>query len=312
MSAEPGAVPRAASRAVVVGGAGFVGSHLTERLLAENWAVDVVDDLSSGSLANLAEARAMPGEMKFHTLDAGSDDFATLVALRPPAVIFHLGLLPPGRDAGSVAASSLRSMASVLEVARRHEGTKVVVAVSAPALYGDVPAKELPLKEGRAWSPVGVRGVVTRSVLDLLATYREQHAVEYTALALSEVYGPRQRADGGVVAGFGRALADGDTPVVPADGKQTRDFVFVDDAVDALVRAAVKGGGLLVHVGTGVATPLLDVWSMLAGPGATRPTTRPRTVDDVPRLSLSPTRARIHLAWAPWTDLATGLGSLDR
>jgi len=301
-----------APRAVVVGGAGFVGSHLTERLLAENWAVDVVDDLSCGSLANLAEARAMPGEMKFHTLDAGSDDFATLVALRPPAVIYHLGLLPPGRDAESVAAASLRSMATVLEVARRHAGTKVVVAVSAAALYGDVPARELPLKEGRAWNPAGVRGIVTRTALDLLASYREQHAVEYTALAMSEVYGPRQRVDGGVVAGFGQAIVDGTAPAVRGDGKQTRDFVFVDDAVDALVRASAKGGGLVVHVGTGVATSLIDLWSMLAGSTGARPVPHPRTVDDVPRLSLSPTRARIHLAWAPWTDLATGLGSLDR
>ena len=301
-----------APRAVVVGGAGFLGSHLTERLLAESWAVDVVDDLSCGSLANLAEARLMPGEMKFHTLDAGSDDFATLVALRPPSVIYHLGLLPPGRDAESVAASSLRSMASVLEVARRHQGTKVVVVVSASALYGDVPARELPLKEGREWNPVGVRGVVTRTALDLLASYREQHAVEFTALAMSEVYGPRQRADGGVVAGFGQALVEGAAPVVRGDGKQTRDFVFVDDAVDALVRASVKGGGLLVHVGTGVATSALELWRMLAGRSGARPVSQPRTIDDVPRFSLSPTRARIHLAWAPWTDLATGLGSLER
>ncbi|MSX55436.1 MAG: NAD-dependent epimerase/dehydratase family protein, partial [Actinobacteria bacterium] len=84
--------------ALVVGGAGFIGSHLTERLLADGHAVDVVDDLSLGSLANLAEARSMGGELKIHTLDAGADEFQALVALRTPDVIYHLGVLPPGES----------------------------------------------------------------------------------------------------------------------------------------------------------------------------------------------------------------------
>ncbi|MDO8361715.1 MAG: NAD-dependent epimerase/dehydratase family protein [Actinomycetota bacterium] len=298
--------------ALVVGGAGFFGSHLTERLLAGGDTVDVVDDLRSGSLGNLADARSMGGELKIHTLDAAADEFHALVALRTPDVIYHLGLLPPGQPAEANAAAAIGSLMSVLEAARSLGGVKVVVPLSAVSLYGDVPAKEQPVKESQPWSPVGVRGVISRSVAELLTVYRERHAVEFTALALANVYGPRQRPDGGVVGAFARALHDRVTPMLQGDGRQTRDFLYIDDAVDALVRASQRGSGLVVNVGTGVATSIRDLWSLMAGPDGRPPAPSPRRPDDVARFVLSPTRARIHLAWAPWTDLAVGLRGLGR
>lgn len=298
--------------ALVVGGAGFIGSHLTERLLADGYAVDVVDDLSCGALGNLAEARSMGGDLKIHTLDAGAEEFQGLVALRTPDVIFHLGLVPPGEAAEVTAASSMRSLFSVLEAARALGGVKVVVALSAVSLYGDVPSKDLPIKENQPWNPVGVRGVVARSIADVLAAYREEHSVEFTALALANVYGERQRANGGVVGAFTHALAERAAPVMAGDGRQTRDFLYIDDAVDALVRAATRGSGLVVNVGTGVATSIRDVWWLMAGPDGANPDSSPRRRTDVSRFALSPTRARIHLAWAPWTELGVGLRTMGR
>ena len=297
---------------MVVGGAGFVGSHLTDRLLAEGHAVDVVDDLSHGSLANLADARAVAGELKIHTLDAGAAEFGALVAMRAPEVIYHLGLLPPGESAEHTAAGTIRSLLCVLDAARAQGGVKVVVALSAVALYGEVPGRDQPVKESQQWNPVGVRGVISRTIADLLTVYRERDDVEFTALALANVYGPRQRPDGGVVGAFAQALGERITPMIYGDGRQTRDFLYVDDAVDALVRAALKGGGLVVNVGTGVATSIRDLWAMMVGPDGRAPSASPRREHDVARFALSPTRARIHLAWAPWTDLATGLRSLNR
>jgi UDP-glucose 4-epimerase len=299
-------------KALVVGGAGFIGSHLTERLLAEDHRVDVVDHLGSGSLANLADARQAAGELKIHTLDATAAEFDSVVAMRTPDVIFHLGLLPPGQPAEHTAASTLASMMAVLESARRLGDVKVVVALSAVSLYGDVPGKDQPIKEAQPWSPVGVRGVVTRAVAELLTVYRETHAVEFTALALSNVYGPRQRPDGGVVGAFAHAIREGITPMVHGDGRQTRDFLYIDDAVDALVRAAQRGSGLVINVGSGVGTPIRDVWDQLSGPSGRAPAPSPRRADDVHRFVLAPTRARIQLGWAPWTDLSTGLRSLHR
>ncbi len=296
----------------MVGGAGFIGSHLTERLLAEGHVVDVVDHLGSGSLANLADARQAAGELKIHTLDATAVEFDSVVAMRTPDVIFHLGLLPPGQPAEHTAASTLASIMAVLESARRLGEAKVVVALSAVSLYGDVAGKDQPIKEAQPWSPVGVRGVVTRAIAELLTVYRETHAVEFTALALSNVYGPRQRPDGGVVGAFAHAIREGITPMVHGDGRQTRDFLYIDDAVDALVRAAQRGSGLVINVGSGVGTPIRDVWDQLSGPSGRAPAPSPRRADDVQRFVLAPTRARIQLGWAPWTDLTTGLRSLHR
>ena len=140
---------------MVVGGAGFIGSHLVDRLLAEQHVVDVVDDLSTGSLANLADARALGSELKIHHLDAGAEEFVSLVAMREPEVIYHLGWSPPGRSGPQVLARSIQSTINLLEAARVHGIAKVVTTLPAGALYGEVPVRELPVKEARPWAPVG-------------------------------------------------------------------------------------------------------------------------------------------------------------
>jgi UDP-glucose 4-epimerase len=295
---------------LVVGGAGFLGSHLVDRLIAEGNTVDVVDDLSSGSLANLADARSAGGALKIHTLDLLADEYSALAAMRAPEVVYHLAWLAPGRGSASQAGRAVQGMLAVLEAARQ-QGSKVVTALPGAALYGDVPMRDLPIKEGHTWNPVGLHGIVARTIVDLLNLYRADHTVEFTALALSTVYGPRQRADGGVVGSFAHAIRSGTSPEIHGDGRQTRDFLYVDDAVDALVRAGARGGGLVVNVGSGVSTSIRELWTMMAGPSAQDPVAAPRRPNDISRFALSPTRARIHLAWAPWTDLTVGLRSLD-
>jgi UDP-glucose 4-epimerase len=295
-------------KVMVVGGAGFIGAHLVERLLADSHAVDVVDDLSTGSLANLADARAMGAELKIHTLDALAAEFATLVSLRNPDVLFHLALRFDRRGDAVSAARTLQATVLALEAARGTAATKVVVAVPAAALYGTVPAKDQPVKEGHEWTPVGLRGVLSRAVADLLGVYRNEHEVEHTVLALGNVYGPRQRC--GAVAAFVTAAAAGRPGTIDGDGRQARDFVFIDDTVEALTRALDRAGGLVVNVGTGTATTIRELWSKIAGPDGPDPVHGPAAPGEVGRLVLSPTRARIHLAWAPWTDLDTGLRAL--
>jgi UDP-glucose 4-epimerase len=302
-------------KALVVGGAGFLGSHLVDRLLAEGDTVDVVDDLSTGSLANLAEARSSGGELKIHHLDACSDDMLALVALRSPEVIFHLGWLPPGRTTPATIGRGLHGVANVLEAARLHGVEKVVTAVPGTALYGDVAAKDLPVKESQAHGVRGPEGVLASAVVNLLATYRHEHEVEFSALAMAGAYGPRQRADGGVVAAFARALADDVAPLIHGDGRQTRDLLFVDDAVDALARAARRGSGLVINIGTGVQVSIRDLWARMAGPDGVAAVRGDDALVGVSRFALAPTRARIHLSWASWTTLDDGLaqlGALDR
>ncbi len=296
---------------VVVGGAGFIGSHLVDRLLAEGQAVDVVDDLSTGSLANLSEARASGGALKIHNLDALSADLDSLIGMRRPDVIYHLALFPRADRSPAAQGGGFIAALGMLEAARGHGIGKIVVALPASALYGQPATKDLPVKE-REPEPRGVRGVVARAIIDLLATYREREMIEFTALAFASVYGPRQQADGGVVAAFGRALTEGEAPTFHGDGRQTRDFLYVDDAVDALVRAGERGSGLVVNVGTGEQLSIRDLWQKIGGGSGLEPLIdRPRR-DDLVRFAVSPVRARIHLAWAPWTTIDEGLARLRR
>ena len=297
----------AAMNPMVVGGAGFLGSHLVDRLLAEGSPTDVVDDLSSGSLRNLAGARTSGGRLKIHTLDVLAGDFSSLIGMRNPDVIYHLALLTAAHAEHDARGDAVANVLAVLEAARIHRVGKVVVALPAGDLYGEVPSRELPVKESRAYEPHGLRGVLARTVTELLAVYRDEHAVEYTALAMSNVYGPRQRARDGVVAAFASNVAARLPLVIHGDGRQTRDLLYVDDAVDALVRAGQRGSGLVINVGTGVQTSIRDLAALIDP--SSEVVTEPRRHGDLTRCAVSPTRARIHLQWSPWTDLREGLAS---
>ncbi len=301
---------RRAGGVLVVGGAGFIGSHLVDRLIAEGRTVDVVDDLSTGSLGNLAVARAEAarldvGELHIHTMDAAGPDLATLITMHRPSEVFHLALVTRHDMSAIELGRSFTSMLGVLDAARRSGVTKVVVALPATAVYGHPAGKDLPVKEG-ALAPRGVRGVVAKAIVELLTAYREDWGIEYTALALATVYGPRQRPDAGVVAALVAAAAKGVPPRLSGDGRQSRDFVYVDDVVDALVRAGQRGSGLVVNVGTGVQTTLRDLWALIA-PHGPPPDHAAARADEVLRFAVSPVRARIHLGWSPWTTLAEGL-----
>lgn len=295
--------------ALVVGGAGFVGSHLVERLLADGVAVDVVDDLSTGSLANLADARSMAGTLKIHHLDAGAPECASLLGMRRPDVVYHLGAVPTGGATAATLSRAFATTMALVDAARQHRIAKLVVAIPASRIYGRPGSKELPVKEGPLVAR-GFRGVVARATVDLLETARELDAVEFTALALGTVYGPRQRPDGGVVASLAASLASGTPPEITGDGRQTRDLVYVDDVVDALARAGARGSGLVINVGTGEQTPIRDVWALLAGGSPVEPKLVPAAADELVRFAVSPARARIHLGWSSWTTVTAGLAQL--
>ncbi|MGH9081911.1 MAG: NAD-dependent epimerase/dehydratase family protein [Acidimicrobiales bacterium] len=302
-------------RAMVTGGAGFIGSTLVDRLLAEGHDVDVVDDLSSGTLANLAEARAVAdGRLTIHQLDIRLPDMVDLVVHRQPAVIFHLAaqidvrvsVERPDFDADVNVLGSLR----VLEGARTAGADRVVFAASGGTLYGETSAADLPVRESHPHRPLSPYGVSKKAVIDYLVAYRQLHAVEFCALALANVYGPRQDPHGeaGVVAIFAQRLMAGRPVTIYGDGEQTRDYVYVDDVVDAFVRAAGRGGGLVCNVGTGQETSVNDLYrTMAAAAGVDAPAGHaPPRPGELQRNALDATRAGIHLGWQPWTPLGDG------
>jgi UDP-glucose 4-epimerase len=304
---------------MVTGGAGFIGSNLVDRLLAEGHAVDVVDDLSSGSLANLASARAgRSHKMTFHQLDVRSGELVEMIARRRPEVIFHLAAQADVRvsvnrpvfDADINILGTLR----VLEGARALESARVVFAASGGTLYGEPDAADLPVRESHLHMPLSPYGVSKKAAIDYLVAYRELHSVEFCALALANVYGPRQDPHGeaGVVAIFADRLLRGEPVTIFGDGEQTRDFVFVDDVVDAFVRGATRGGGLVLNVGTGRELSVNELARVMAEVAGTSipPSYAPARPGELQRSSLDPQRAGIHLGWSSWTELTSGVQSV--
>jgi UDP-glucose 4-epimerase len=298
-------------RALVTGGAGFIGSTLVDRLLAEGHTVDVLDDLSSGSLANLAAARAEgTGRLSFHQIDVRAPEVVDLMARRRPEVVFHLAARPAhlaGDDPALDASVTVLGAVQVLEGARAAGASKVVFASTA-AIYGEQEGRA-PAREAHPERPRSTHAVAKRTVADLLDLHRERDELEFTALVLANVYGPRQRPGAGVVASFVDALLAGRPGTVHGDGTQTRDFVYVDDVVDAFVRAAQRGSGLRCNVGTGIETSIAELHRLVAGEVGTDvvPDRAPPRPFDVSRIALDAGRAAIHLAWRPWTDLRTGI-----
>jgi UDP-glucose 4-epimerase len=303
-------------RALVTGGAGFIGSNLVDRLLVEGYEVDVVDDFSTGSLSNLADARGSAGRaLTIHHLDISVPTVVELMVRRRPALVFHLAAQPdvmasvqsPALDATVNVVGAL----NILEGARQAEAERVVFTASGATLYGEPDPEDLPVRESHPHKPRTPYGVSKKAVIDYLTVYRELHAVEFCALALGSVYGPRQdpQGEGGVVTAFAEQIVR-DAPVtIYGDGEQTRDFVFVDDVVDACMRATTRGGGLVCNVGTGRETSINQLLSTLAGVVGQEVTaiSAPARPGDVLRSSLDIERAAIQLGWRPWTNLADGI-----
>jgi UDP-glucose 4-epimerase len=309
-------------RTLVTGGAGFIGSTLVDRLLAEGHSVDVVDNLSTGSLGNLAEARADRNhELRVHQLDVRSPAVVELMARRPPEVVFHLAaqadvrvsVADPVLDAQVNVVGSL----NVIEGARAAGCRKVVFASSGGTIYGDPDPADLPATESHPQQPLSPYGVAKKAVGDYLHAFRALHGLEFVVLALANVYGPRQDPHGeaGVVAIFAGRLLAGEVCTIYGDGHQTRDFVYVDDVVDAFVRAADRGSGLLCNIGTGEETSVLRLHQLLAGAaGVPRAAVSfaPARPGELARSALDPTRARLHLGWAPWTSMEEGAEAVLR
>ncbi|GII58897.1 putative UDP-glucose 4-epimerase GalE1 [Planotetraspora thailandica] len=292
-------------RVLVTGGAGFIGSTLVDRLVTGGHEVAVVDDLSSGGNRN--------PEAALHVLDVRDPGVGALAERWRPEVICHLAaqisvrksVADPVRDAQV----NVEGTANVLEAARRSGARKVVFA-SSVATYGR-PAV-IPVPGDAATDPRSPYAASKLSGEVYLAAYRGLYGLEYTTLVLSNVYGPRQSPDGeaGVVAIFTDALLAGRRTVLYGDGSQTRDYVYVDDVVDAFARACgERGDGRRFNIGTGVQTTDRRLHSLVAAAAGVpdEPAFEPPRLGDLPAMAVDPAPALEGLGWRPAHDLPSGL-----
>ena len=303
-------------RAVVTGGAGFIGSALVDRLVARGDDVLIIDDLSTGSTDNLADARAAgSGTMELAVDDIGEAGTAELVAGHRPDVVFHLAAQTDVRLSVDAPVSDARTnvigMLRVLDGAHAGGARKLVFASSGGTIYGEADPALLPFDEDTPQRPLSPYGVAKLAGGLYLDVYRALHGLAGTTLALANVYGPRQDPQGeaGVVAIFAGRLLSGQPCTVFGTGEQTRDFVYVDDVTDALLTAAERADGQLLNIGTGVEISVNDLYrtmaGMVGGPNdPVRGSARPGELD---RSALDPTRAASELGWRPVTGLDDGL-----
>jgi len=299
-------------RALVTGGAGFIGSHLVEALVDGGCRVTVLDDLSSGRESNLAP---VAGRITF--LRGSICDRAALEeAASGCEVLFHLAAVvsvPKTVDdpLGSAAVNEIGSL-NVLEAARGAQARRVVFA-SSSAVYGDDPT--LPKREAMSPKPLTPYAVQKLVVEYYLRVYQSLYGLETVGLRFFNVFGPRQDPSSpysGVISIFMNRALSGERPVIYGDGRQSRDFVFVGDVVQALIAAAASASapGKVFNVGTGKSLTIDGLWEMIAalsGSGA-KPLRQPPRPGDIPHSLSAIDSARADLGFVPRVSLESGLG----
>ncbi|MFL5860470.1 MAG: NAD-dependent epimerase/dehydratase family protein [Solirubrobacteraceae bacterium] len=300
-------------RALVTGGAGFIGSNLVDALTERGDDVVVVDDLSTGRSSNLA--KALSAGARLHEVDIrDAAAMRAVVADQRTEAIFHLAaqidvrhsVSDPARDAEV----NIHGTINVLEAARQEGVRRVVYSATGGAIYGKADTYPTPEDDPvRPLAPYGQSKYAAEGYCDL---YRRLHGISVVTLRYANVYGPRQDplGEGGVIAIFCGRLTTGESPTVFGDGRQTRDYTYVGDVVGANLLAAESETIGAYNIGTGVETSVLDLIAVMAPMsrnGTFSPEFVPARPGEVQRSVLDASQARAALGWQPMVDLRDGL-----
>ena len=293
--------------ALVTGGAGFIGSHMVDRLVDEGYRAVIVDDLSTGKLKNLNH------EATFHHMNITQPALLDVFNREKPDLVFHFAaqssvtrsVKDPILDNEVNVLGTLR----LLEASRRAGVEKVIYSSTGGALYGEPEA--VPCPDDAPVVPISPYGMSKYMAEQYLDFYARQYRLNFTTLRYGNVFGPRQDplGEAGVVAIFISAILGGHRPRIFGDGNQARDFVYVDDVVDANIAAVFRGHRQSLNVATGELTSVNQLYEMLKEITGFLwdPEHGPARTGDVYRISLDCSKAERELGWTPKTSLAEGL-----
>jgi UDP-glucose 4-epimerase len=299
-------------RVLVTGGAGFIGSHVCDAFLARGDEVCVIDDLSRGRAGRLPQAVELYRESVLNP-----SRLSALVAEIAPELICHLAaqvdvrvsVACPGRDAEVNVVGTV----NLLEAARL-TGARVLFASTGGALYGeDAP---IPSSESTSPAPNSPYGIAKYSAEQYVGLYNRLFCTEHGVLRFANVYGPRQGSSGEacVISAFCTNGIQGEPLTVYGDGKQTRDYVYVDDCVAAFLAAADYGRAGTWNIGTGTEVNVLDLADLVVGFTGHRSQRvfAPARVGELSRSALASERAAQDLGWRPAVSLADGVRAVVR
>jgi len=295
-------------KVIVTGGAGFIGSHITDRLISEGCDVTVVDDLSSGSKENLNK------KAEFKNISITDPKLPHFFEEIKPEYVVHqaaqINVRKSIEDPLFDARVNVIGSVNLIECCRKTDVKKIVYASSGGAVYGE--PQYLPVDEKHPVVPLCPYGASKHAVENYLHLYRVNYGLDYASLRYANVYGPRQDPFGeaGVVAIFTKKLLSGKAPQIFGDGEQTRDFVFVEDVVQANFLALTKKSGeKVLNVGIGVETSVNQIYGRLKEITGSNvdATYGPEVKGEVRRICLDNSLARSSLGWAPKYDLDEGL-----
>ena len=294
------------TKVLVTGGAGFIGSHIADKLIAEGHQVCVVDNLSTGKRDNVNK------DALFYRVDITDRKFEKVVAFERPEVIIHhaaqVDVSKSLTDSIFDAQVNILGALNVLNSAKMYGVRKVIYAASA-AEYGS-PA-EIPLTEDSPKKPMSAYGISKHTVIHYLEMYKELFDLDFTALRYSIVYGPRQdhNGEGGVVAIFSAKLLAEEAPFIFGDGGQTRDFVYVGDVADANFLALTEASGQTINISTNTEISINKLFAKMrefAG-GTIEPVYQPQRAGEILRSRMTNAKAKKILGWEPQVTLNEGL-----
>ncbi|GJL53780.1 MAG: UDP-glucose 4-epimerase [Nitrospirales bacterium] len=246
---------------LVTGGAGFIGSHVVDRLVQEGYQVSVVDNLSSGKRKNVNK------KAKLYKMDIQSRSIDRVLRTQRPTAIIHLAAQMNVRlsteDPTFDASVNILGTINLLEHATQHGVRKITFASSGGAIYGE--QEVFPASESHRTDPLSPYGISKLAGEKYLAYYAHEQGIRYVALRFGNVYGPRQEPEGeaGVIAIFTKKMLKGDQPIINGTGKQTRDFVYVDDVVESIMATLSPDIQGIYNVGTGQETTVNECYKHL-------------------------------------------------
>ncbi|MFZ3014612.1 MAG: NAD-dependent epimerase/dehydratase family protein [Nitrospira sp.] len=294
-------------KVLVTGGAGFIGSHVVDRLVEEGHQVVIVDNLATGKRKNVNRAASL------YKTDITSWRLERVFRNERPNIVLHIAaqINVPRSIADPVfdAQVNVLGTMNVLQQAVRYGCRKVVFSSSGGAIYGE--QETLLATESHAAKPLSPYGISKLCGEHYLSYFQRVSGIPVVSLRYANVYGPRQDPDGeaGVIAIFIQKMLNNEQPIIHGNGRQTRDFVFVDDVAEANLAAMGQGAHGVYNVGTGAETSVNELFRMLAGLTASsvKELHGPAKAGEQIRSVVDPSRIKQELGWEVKVDLAEGL-----